>query len=584
MSGYYSDGRGRGQQKRDNSSAQRGSYSSGNGRRNTYYEEDRYAQSASRGRYSTSGRGGNNRRKKKKNNFLPMLLLVVLLAVGVFAGVKYFQNRKAEEEQQAQIKLEQEQQAAAEQQRQQEDAVLGSDTIYEGVSINGIALGGMTRQQATEAVEQSLGLAEHSLTLQYNDQTFQVPLMTGSDLASVIDQAYQVGRDGTREENLAKIEEIKTQPVEFTVEAGYSLPDMTEVLNSCAQAINRKAKNATVTGFNVKDSSFTYEDGQNGLEVNQEATQAAAQAAVDAGNYDGTVTITVTETTPEMDKATLKSKFKRLATFTTTTTSNSNRNTNIRLCSQAISGAVVQPGEEFSVNTLTGQRTAAKGYKDATVIKNGVYVQEPGGGVCQVSSTLFNAVVRAGLKISERHNHTIVSSYVPIGEDAAVDYPNKDFKFINNSEGPVAVVMTFDESNKKLKASVYGIPILKDGIKLDLTSEVTQTIPIPDPTYTEDPTLEYGQEVTVTTGLEGKKVTTYLITKQDGKQISKEVLHKSNYPKRTPVIAINSKATPTESTIPEETGSTGDNTGGSTGGDTTGGDGGNNGGFDIPEE
>ena len=260
MSGYYSDGRGRGQQKRDNSSAQRGSYSSGNGRRNTYYEEDRYAQSASRGRYSTSGRGGNNRRKKKKNNFLPMLLLVVLLAVGVFAGVKYFQNRKAEEEQQAQIKLEQEQQAAAEQQRQQEDAVLGSDTIYEGVSINGIALGGMTRQQATEAVEQSLGLAEHSLTLQYNDQTFQVPLMTGSDLASVIDQAYQVGRDGTREENLAKIEEIKTQPVEFTVEAGYSLPDMTEVLNSCAQAINRKAKNATVTGFNVKDSSFTYED------------------------------------------------------------------------------------------------------------------------------------------------------------------------------------------------------------------------------------------------------------------------------------------------------------------------------------
>ena len=226
MSGYYSDGRGRGQQKRDNSSAQRGSYSSGNGRRNTYYEEDRYAQSAFRGRYSTSGRGGNNRRKKKKNNFLPMLLLVVLLAVGVFAGVKYFQNRKAEEEQQAQIKLEQEQQAAAEQQRQQEDAVLGSDTIYEGVSINGIALGGMTRQQATEAVEQSLGLAEHSLTLQYNDQTFQVPLMTGSDLASVIDQAYQVGRDGTREENLAKIEEIKTQPVEFTVEAGR--PDCTD--------------------------------------------------------------------------------------------------------------------------------------------------------------------------------------------------------------------------------------------------------------------------------------------------------------------------------------------------------------------
>ena len=226
---------------------------------------------------------------------------------------------------------------------------------------------------------------------------------------------------------------------EFTVEAGYSLPDMTEVLNSCAQAINRKAKNATVTGFNVKDSSFTYEDGQNGLEVNQEATQAAAQAAVDAGNYDGTVTITVTETTPEMDKATLKSKFKRLATFTTTTTSNSNRNTNIRLCAQAISGVVVQPGEEFSVNTLTGQRTAAKGYKDATVIKNGVYVQEPGGGVCQVASTIYTACLYADLKVTERAPHMFTVTYVQLGMDATIYWGSLDYKFVNSTDHPLRI-------------------------------------------------------------------------------------------------------------------------------------------------
>lgn len=177
--------------------------------------------------------------------------------------------------------------------------------------------------------------------------------------------------------------------------------------------------------------------------------------------------------------------------------------------------------------------------------------------MCQVSSTLFNAVVRAGFEITERHNHTIVSSYVPIGEDAAIDYPNKDFKFRNTSTGPVAIVMTFDESGKKLKATVYGIPVLEDGVELDLTSEVTETIPIPDATYQEDPTLAYGEEVVLTTGLEGKKVTTYLITKKNGKQVSKEVLHKSNYPKRTPVIAINSQALPeTAPAIPEEGGST----------------------------
>ena len=421
MSSYYSDGRGRSVQQRNNS---------GRG---------------ASGRPTGSGSGRSTPRRKKKKRPIGLLLLVVLLVMGIVAGVNYFRSKKEAQTQQ-QLELE------AQQQAEQEEALLSQQTIYEGVTLNGISLAGMTKEQA-------------------------------------------------------------------------------------------------------------------------------AQAAVDAGNLDASIQIKVNEVAPDMDKATLKSKFKKLASFTTTTTSNSNRNTNIRLCSTAINGAVVQPGEEFSVNNITGKRSAEKGYKDATVIKNGVYVQEPGGGVCQVSSTLFNAVVRAGLQITERHNHTIVSSYVPIGEDAAIDYPNKDFKFVNNSEGPIAIVMSFDESGKKLKATIYGIPILEEGVTLDLTSEVTDTIAMPEPTYTEDPTLAYGEEVTVTTGLEGKKVTTYLITLKDGKQISKEVLHKSNYPKRTPVIAVNTKAIPAESpSIPEE--------GGESGGgipDEEPGDSGD-GGFVIPEE
>lgn len=521
---YYNDGRGRSAQQRNG-----GSRSSGK---------------SAAGRPASSGGGRGRQRKKKKSPVGLLLLLVLLLTVGIVAGVNYV---KAQKETQAQQQLAQE----AQQKADQEDALLSQQTIYEGVTLNGISLAGMTREQAAQAVESALGLEEHALMLTYGEQRFAVPLMAGTDLSSVLDQAYQVGRDGTREENLATIERIKTENVDFTVEAGYSLPDMTELLESCAAAIDSAPVNATVTGFNAKEASFTYAEGKNGISLDKDATLAAAQAAVDAGNLDADVEVKVTEVAPELNQQTLKSKFKKLATFTTTTTSNSNRNTNIRLCSTAINGAVVQPGEEFSVNATTGKRSAEKGYKDAAVIKNGVYVQEPGGGVCQVSSTLFNAVVRAGLKITERHNHTIVSSYVPIGEDAAIDYPNKDFKFVNNSEGPIAIVMSFDESGKKLKATVYGIPILEEGVTLDLTSEVTETIPVPSPTYTEDPTLAYGEEVTVTTGLEGKKVTTYLITQKDGKQVSKERLHTSSYPKRTPVIATNTKG---GVIIPEEGG------------------------------
>ena len=520
MSSYYNDGRGRNPQRRNPNA----------------------------GRSAQNRTGRRNTKKKKKNSF-GLFLLMVLLIVGVVAGCNYIKTREGDLASGKQDQL-------AQQEQQLQDELLSSNTIHEGVSVNGIDLAGMTKQQATEAVNASMDGADHAMTLRYKDQSFQVPLLVGSDLAAVIEEAYNVGRSGTREENLEAIEKAADKGVDFKVEEGYSLPDMTDILNSCAAALNCEPMDATVTAYNEQDGSFVFREGVTGVKVDAAATLATLESALEAGNYDADVNIVVSEVAPDMDTATLKSKFKELATFTTKTTSNSNRNTNIRLCAAGISGAVLQPGEEFSVNTLTGERTPAKGYKDATVIKNGVYIEEPGGGVCQVSSTLFNAVIRAGFEITERYNHTIPSSYVNLGEDAAIDYPNKDFKFLNNSSGPVVVVMKFNESDRKLRATVYGIPILEEGVTLDLESELTETIPIPEPRYEEDPTLLYGEEIELTSGLEGKKVTTYLITLKDGKEISRKEAYKSNYPKRTPVFAVNSLAKPEDApAIPEEGGS-----------------------------
>lgn len=501
MSNYYSDGRGRSTQPRRSNGARGQSYSRSSG-------------SSNRG----SGRGGSN--KKKGRSLLPLLLLVLLVVVGVVAGVQYFTSQQEEE----QLRL----QAEAQEQQNAENMALSQDTIYEGVSINGIALGGMTKEEAVSAVEAGLGLAEHTLTLSYEEKTYPVPLLTGSDLASVVEEAYQVGRSGTREENLATIEGLAASPVNFTVEAGYSLPDMTEILAACSADINADPVNATVTGFDVDDTSFTFSDSQAGRTVDEEATRAAVQAAVDAGNLDATVEIVVTEVEPELDADTLESKFERLATYTTTTTSNSNRNTNIRLCSEAISGAIVQPGEEFSINNLTGERTAAKGYKDAAVIKNGVYIDEPGGGVCQVSSTLFNAVVRAGLEITERHNHTIASSYVPLGEDAAIDYPAKDFQFKNVSDAPIYLVSTFED--RQLTVEVYGKPVVEEGVTIDLRSTTDSTIRRGEDTMVYDPSLAPGTTETVRRGRDGKKSTTYIQYIKDGEVIEEKVLFTTTYP------------------------------------------------------
>ncbi len=522
MSSYYNDGRGRSsaQRKKNNSS----NHSSGGGNRTQ------------------------RRKQQKKKSPIGVLILLVLLVIGLVSGCNYIKSQGLlQDETQKQQEMRAQQQA--------EDALLDQSEIYQGVKINGVELGGMTREEAVAAVESAMGAQQHTMTIAYGENTYNVALLAGSNLNEVVEQAYNVGREGTREERLAAIEKLKTDNVEFTVEAGYSLPDLTDTLSSMAAGVNTAPVNATATGFDAQTESFTFADGKPGVEVDAEATKAALQAQLDAGALDATVQLVVKETQPALTADDLRGQFKMLATFTTKTTSNSNRNTNIRLCSSAISGAVVQPGEEFSINTLTGKRSAEKGYKDATVIKNGVYIEEPGGGVCQVSTTVFNAVVRAGLNITERYNHTIPSSYCNLGEDAAIDYPNKDFKFVNNSTGPVAVVMSFDEKNRKLTSTIYGVPVLEEGVELDLYSELTETIPVPEPKYQEDPTLLYGEEIEITSGLEGKKVTTYLITKKNGEQVSKTELHKSHYPKRAPVISINSLANPADAPqIPEEGG------------------------------
>lgn len=140
---------------------------------------------------------------------------------------------------------------------------------------------------------------------------------------------------------------------------------------------------------------------------------------------------------------------------------------------------------------MTGNRTTEKGYKPAGAYSNGVVVQEPGGGVCQVSSTLYNAVVFAGLKTTERHAHTYEPSYVTPGEDAMVSYDGyagPDLRFVNNSKTAVGIKAAY--SNQTLTVSIYGNPILEDGVTVSMHSEKIKELDPPTPTYVEDPTLE----------------------------------------------------------------------------------------------
>ena len=185
------------------------------------------------------------------------------------------------------------------------------------------------------------------------------------------------------------------------------------------------------------------------------------------------------------------------------------------------------PGETFSFNKATGQRTAEKGYREATAISGGQSVPEVGGGVCQTRSTLFNAVARANLEIVERSPHAWPSTYVAKGMDATVNWPNLDFKFKNNTDWPVFIVAYY--KSRKVTVELYGMG-LGDGVSVDLESEVIRTIePSSEIKYVQNTSLPAGTQQETIKARTGYEVVTYQVWYQNGKEVNRVQLCKSTY-------------------------------------------------------
>ena len=214
------------------------------------------------------------------------------------------------------------------------------------------------------------------------------------------------------------------------------------------------------------------------------------------------------------------------------------RDHNVKLAADTVNNTLIAPGEEFSMNAVIGETTEEQGYKEAATYARGEVVPEFGGGVCQVSSTIYNAVIQAGLETTERKNHSMTVSYVPLGEDAMISYWNSDLKFKNNSSGNILVLL--DAYGPEVICYIYGIPILPEGVTVKMDSQIVEALPVPEPTYVEDDSLSPGEERYKTYGKEGYRVKTDLVTMKDGVEIGREFLHNSTYNPQTPVIRRNS--------------------------------------------
>jgi len=223
-----------------------------------------------------------------------------------------------------------------------------------------------------------------------------------------------------------------------------------------------------------------------------------------------------------------------LGTFSTRyDASNVNRTTNLKLAANKVNGTVLAPGETFSYNRVVGERTIAAGYKNAAGYEAGEVVDMLAGGICQISSTLYDAVVYANLDIVSRSNHMFLTSYTPAGKDATVVYGAIDFKFKNTRKNPVLIKMSVQ--NGIAKADIYGI---KEDVEYEIAIDTTILNYIPYSTvYKDDPSLEPGAEKVKQSGMNGCKSITYKIKKLNGVEVSREVLSSDTYKPMNKIIS-----------------------------------------------
>ena len=279
---------------------------------------------------------------------------------------------------------------------------------------------------------------------------------------------------------------------------------------------------------------------------NQECTESvdgvsldidAARLAYESADPGETVEVELIITEPEITKETLESYlFRDLITskMTTMYSSSSNRINNITLAAAAINGTILNPGEEFSFNGIVGERTSAKGYKPAGAYVGGQSVDQIGGGICQVSSTIYYCALKADLEITDRTNHMYTVAYLPMGFDATVNWGTIDFKFKNDKDYPIKIV-TYVQ-NKELYVEIWGTKL--DDSYVELQYDPVRTIEN-ETIETVDETLAPGEEVVEVSGHPGYVVDAYQkIYNGDGSLLESNYLSRDTYRKQDREVRV----------------------------------------------
>lgn len=439
-----------------------GGASGGNRSSNGRYADSQYTsgrtQASSAGRAAANRRGGQSysrlkqrRRRLYMRRTLAALCAALLIAL-VWGAVRLFRGLDAPQD------------------------VAAEDTFYEGVSIGGTSISGMTQDEARAALSERYNAALNAeIVMTFEGQSWSLKLQdvgVSVDTDAQLAKAWQLGREGTPAEQKEAINTLKENPVDLDVTLSYDRAAIETLVASIKASIDRDPVNATMEIVEI--AQFSYTDSSTGYRLDADGLIEQIETMIKEGK-SGTIELKPEIVEPEVSRESLENKTLLLGECTTTlATSGSKRTSNVNLALSYFNFMTVEPGETVNFNKVVGKRTEKNGFKRAPEYAGSTVIEGVGGGVCQASTTIYGAVIRAGLTVVERHQHTMTVGYVQPSQDAAVSDGDKNMRFKNNTESTLYIFAYVDRKKEEAVCKIFGQPV-DPNTYIEIESVVLQT-------------------------------------------------------------------------------------------------------------
>ncbi|MDO9534495.1 MAG: VanW family protein [Bacillota bacterium] len=420
------------------------------------------------------------------------------------------------------------------------DMVYYQNRFYQGIYLNDIALGGKSLEEVEEILE-NMQITFAGL----EGMLYSIPLKKIGIIISqgqMIREGYNNGRESPWPFNLLCRIQMKKQETSLTLHYHLDLHLMEQGLETLKNTFN---SNPVDAHFSVKDKAITLFLEKQGSRILTEELIILLQN-LNQGNEPLFIAVPLEILHPEVTALSLAQKglTAEMSSFTTEfNPTAANRNHNISLAAYTLNNYIIAPGEMFSLNAVMGDTTAEKGYKEAPVILNGKIVSGIGGGLCQVSTTLYNAALLADLQVLERHNHLLTVPYVPPGRDATVSYGARDLKFRNNKEHYLQIISGIEENI--LFIGFAGSP-LKEHVEIIIHERAVFSPPI---RYEAAPEL-FQWEAEIIEGSPGYTVEVWKIVYLDNEEKSRKAISIDTYNPHPIIFRRGTKTSDSNTSVP----------------------------------